>query len=70
MPIESPCIRICIVDGPTGLCLGCGRTLPEIAQWGRMTDEQRGTIMAGLAERMTQNGIAPPETAVAVTPRR
>lgn len=60
MQLSSPCIRVCIVDGPTGLCLGCGRTLPEIASWGRMTEDQRLAIMATLRERMTAKGITPP----------
>jgi predicted Fe-S protein YdhL (DUF1289 family) len=57
---SSPCIRVCVVDGPTDLCLGCGRTLPEIASWGRLTEEQRLAIMAGLPERMKQKGIILP----------
>ncbi|MAN47450.1 MAG: hypothetical protein CMF04_14775 [Hyphomonas sp.] len=31
--IKSPCIKVCAVDAATGLCLGCGRTLPEIGKW-------------------------------------
>lgn len=58
--LSSPCIRVCVVDGPTGLCLGCGRTLPEIAQWGRFGEDQRLAIMATLAARMKANGIVPP----------
>ena len=29
--IESPCIKVCAVDPRSGLCLGCGRSLAEIA---------------------------------------
>ena len=58
--ISSPCIRVCVVDGPSGLCFGCGRTLPEIASWGRMSEEQRLAIMAGLPERLRAKGIVPP----------
>jgi len=35
-----------------GLCIGCGRSLDEIAQWGRMWDAERLEIMAQLPERM------------------
>jgi predicted Fe-S protein YdhL (DUF1289 family) len=56
-PIESPCIRVCMVDGRSGLCLGCYRTLPEIARWSAYTDAERATIMGGLAER--RNRVAP-----------
>jgi hypothetical protein len=59
-PLSSPCIRVCVVDGISNLCLGCGRTLPEIAQWGRMSEAQRLAIMATLPERMKAKGIVPP----------
>ncbi|MGZ5931132.1 MAG: DUF1289 domain-containing protein [Rhizomicrobium sp.] len=57
--ISSPCTKICVVDGVTGLCFGCGRTLPEIAKWGSLSEAERLAIMAGLAERMKDKGIAP-----------
>ena len=59
---ESPCTKICVVDPVTGLCIGCGRTLTEIAGWtGMSTDEKRG-INAALPGRLAlvkpQNGRA------------
>lgn len=51
--IATPCVQVCIVEPTTGFCLGCKRTLPEIAQWSRFTDEQRAGIMAELPERKT-----------------
>ena len=45
-PIATPCIKVCAVDGESGLCLGCHRTLKEIGFWGRFTDEERTAIMA------------------------
>jgi hypothetical protein len=50
-PIATPCIKICVIDGESGLCLGCQRTLPEVAAWGRYTDAERAEIMSGLAAR-------------------
>jgi predicted Fe-S protein YdhL (DUF1289 family) len=61
--ISSPCLRVCVVDGMTDICLGCGRTLPEIASWGRKTETERLAIMATLPERMKAKGIVPPESA-------
>ncbi|TNB99694.1 DUF1289 domain-containing protein [Paracoccus marcusii] len=29
--IESPCIKLCRIDAVRNLCLGCHRTLAEIA---------------------------------------
>ena len=42
---------VCTVDGASGLCLGCFRTLPEIATWSRMSDEERAKIMSELDGR-------------------
>lgn len=51
-PIASPCKKVCAVDGQTGLCLGCGRTLREIGSWSSLTPEQRDEVMKELDERM------------------
>ena len=50
-PIKTPCIKLCIVDGESGLCMGCYRKLTEVAAWGRLSDAERDTIMAVLPER-------------------
>ena len=50
-PIVTPCVKVCAVDGVTGLCLGCRRTLPEIAGWARYSDEERAAIMTALPHR-------------------
>jgi uncharacterized protein len=52
-PIETPCVSICEIDRPTGLCRGCGRSVPEIARWSKMTSPERRQIMDALPERMT-----------------
>lgn len=51
-PIETPCIKICVVDPETGFCIGCGRTRDEIGGWLSYTAEQRRHIMGGLPERV------------------
>lgn len=50
-PIRTPCVKVCVVDGESGLCLGCFRRLNEVAGWARMTDEERERIMAELPGR-------------------
>ncbi len=62
-PLSTPCIKVCVVDGRADICLGCGRTLPEIASWGSMSEEERLSIMATLPARMKAKGIAPPAPA-------
>jgi predicted Fe-S protein YdhL (DUF1289 family) len=49
--IESPCIKVCVVHPATGLCLGCHRTIDEIAGWSAMTSEARRAVMAELPAR-------------------
>ena len=49
--IATPCVMVCTVDGASGLCLGCLRTLPEIATWSRMSDEERAKVMDELSGR-------------------
>jgi len=46
--IASPCIRICQIDRATGLCIGCLRTLAEIAAWGGLGDAEKARIVASL----------------------
>jgi predicted Fe-S protein YdhL (DUF1289 family) len=61
-PIATPCIKVCVIDGESGLCLGCQRSLPEVAAWGRYTDAERTEIMAGLADRRAR--IRPEKLAI------
>lgn len=49
--ITTPCIKVCYVDEPTGLCLGCLRTLAEIAGWQRLQEADRARIMTELPAR-------------------
>ncbi|SEO95705.1 DUF1289 domain-containing protein [Aquisalimonas asiatica] len=42
---ESPCVGLCQMDGQRRYCMGCGRTLNEIATWSRMSvDEKRAVL--------------------------
>jgi predicted Fe-S protein YdhL (DUF1289 family) len=50
--LQTPCINICVLDDATGLCLGCGRTVAEIARWSAMSDSERSRIMGELALRI------------------
>ncbi len=51
-PIKTPCVKVCVVDGQSGNCLGCGRTLGEIARWARFSDDERDAVLAALPARM------------------
>ena len=41
----SPCISVCQVDPPTGICLGCGRTIQEITDWIVLKDEEKERVI-------------------------
>ena len=46
--MDSPCISICVLEN--SVCLGCGRTVEQIQQWTRYTDQQRAEIIKSLRE--------------------
>ncbi|MAP94697.1 MAG: DUF1289 domain-containing protein [Ponticaulis sp.] len=52
-PVRSPCIQVCAIDGQSGWCLGCGRSLKEIAQWTKYTVQQRDDVMESLPSRLS-----------------
>ena len=51
-PVASPCVQVCVLDPVLGHCIGCGRTLDEIAYWLANDDDQRRLIVARAAARM------------------
>jgi predicted Fe-S protein YdhL (DUF1289 family) len=50
--IKSPCVKICTLDARSGLCLGCGRTIDEIARWATMSAAERARVMGELPARL------------------
>ena len=50
--VDTPCVKVCVIDAVTGLCQGCGRDIDEIARWAELDAEERRRIMAGLSERL------------------
>lgn len=47
----SPCNKVCVMDAEGRYCLGCARTLDEIARWGEMSDAERAAVLAQLPAR-------------------
>lgn len=47
----TPCVAVCQIDPESGFCLGCYRTLPEIAQWGKFSEEKRQALLPELDAR-------------------
>lgn len=52
--IASPCVLVCNIDNGTGLCLGCARTLDEIARWSSLSDAYKLQILELLPARHRQ----------------
>ena len=48
---DSPCNDVCTTDPESGLCVGCGRTQKEIANWLFFTDEQKKSVLKALKSR-------------------
>jgi uncharacterized protein len=51
--IETPCIKICVLEPESGFCIGCGRTRVEIASWISLTPDERKRVMQELPERVS-----------------
>ena len=42
--VDSPCVKVCRLEA--FVCVGCGRTLDEIAKWARMDEDERAAVVA------------------------
>jgi predicted Fe-S protein YdhL (DUF1289 family) len=47
----SPCINICEIDPKTNICIGCGRTMKEIANWINLSVEEKKRLLLELKKR-------------------
>ena len=65
--IETPCIKVCVIHPVQKLCLGCGRTLDEIASWIDLDAAERWRIMALLPLRLDAMPAAAQARAAAQT---
>lgn len=49
--VDSPCIKLCVMHPTANLCMGCFRTVEEIADWSAMDPETRKSLMRELPSR-------------------
>ena len=54
--IPSPCVGVCVMHPTTNLCQGCMRSLGEIAEWSRASNERRYEIVLDLKQRRIASG--------------
>lgn len=52
--VASPCNNVCRIDDASGWCVGCLRTLDEIAAWASVDDDARRAVLAELPARREQ----------------
>ena len=52
-PAASPCNKICRLDADQ-VCVGCGRTLDEIAEWSVASEARRREIVIACAQRLRE----------------
>lgn len=53
--VTSPCMSVCQMDAASGLCVGCLRTLDEIAQWGQANAEDKRAVWASIESRLAHH---------------
>ncbi len=52
--VESPCIKICVIQPETRLCTGCLRSIDEIGAWSSMSPDDRRAVMEELESRRSK----------------
>ena len=67
MKLPSPCIGVCRLDPAEGVCIGCLRTIDEIAAWPDASPAEQFQIVLQLRIRRRQRGIS---SAADSSPRR
>ncbi|MEI6383331.1 MAG: DUF1289 domain-containing protein [Betaproteobacteria bacterium] len=50
--LPSPCMSVCSMHPQTGWCLGCYRSLAEIAEWANMSPHQQRDVWNNIHQRM------------------
>ncbi|MDU8427757.1 DUF1289 domain-containing protein [Pseudomonas syringae] len=55
-PVRSPCVSICALD-EQDICTGCQRTVSEITQWSRMSNDERRVVLGLCDERARACGL-------------
>lgn len=57
--IKSPCIEICEMNSKSNFCKGCGRSIDQITNWLKYTDNEKikiiGSIKKNLKNKVKEN---------------
>jgi predicted Fe-S protein YdhL (DUF1289 family) len=49
--VSSPCVKLCALDPRSGYCVGCYRTIDEVANWVEMSAEDKRAVLERVARR-------------------
>ncbi len=58
--VPSPCISVCTMDVAGIFCVGCFRTLDEIAAWSVLDADAKRAVLAALPARRAAHSPAEP----------
>ena len=67
-PVASPCNAVCTMDTASGWCVGCLRTLDEVARWSQLDEAAKRALWLELGRRRVEwrrRPVADGETKVA-----
>jgi predicted Fe-S protein YdhL (DUF1289 family) len=49
--VPSPCVKVCALDPQKGYCVGCFRTVDEVAGWLEMSAEDKRAVLERVSRR-------------------
>lgn len=53
--VKSPCISVCALNDD-GVCIGCWRSVDEIAAWSSLDDERKREVIRAAQRRAKESG--------------
>jgi predicted Fe-S protein YdhL (DUF1289 family) len=51
--IPSPCVGVCQINSKTKFCLGCWRSLREVAHWSRYSGKEKLGVLDSIKQRQS-----------------
>ena len=55
--IPSPCVGVCQINSKTKFCLGCWRSLREVAHWSRYSRTEKLAVVDSIKQRQADAGL-------------
>lgn len=53
--VKSPCISVCALSDD-GICIGCWRSVDEIAVWSELDNERKREVVKNACQRAKESG--------------